>query len=67
MHCWIIFSGTPAENSSVAPVVLKLWFVLFPSTPASKHMFLSIEDNRVFPTGVDMTVGSDDVEGKGPK
>ena len=36
------FSGTPAENSCVAPAALKLWLVLLPWTPSSAHISFTI-------------------------
>ncbi len=35
MRCCIILSGTPAANSSDAPVALNEWSVFFPLMPAS--------------------------------
>ena len=48
---WISFSEVPFLCSSVAPVALRLWFVLCLETPASEHIFLTFCCSVCLPSG----------------
>ena len=54
----MILSGTPAAKSSDAPVALREWLVLFPTIPASLHMFFIMSPNTFFPTGLTIYHGT---------
>ena len=48
---WIIFSETPAANSSDVPLARRLWFVFHPVIPASWHISFNIVLSEFLPIG----------------